>query len=300
MLTDNQDTFLKYRRKQESNFLKLVDGDNPLSSILTVEINVTELCNRVCVFCPRHDPEVYPNQNLNMTIDTAEAIAKNLSDFDYCGKISFSGFGESLLNKKFSDILVVMRKHLKKCLFELNTNGDKLNKESVTKLFISGLDLLYINLYDGIDQTSKFEKIMLDAGIAKNKYKFRAHYSQKDYGLNLNNRGGNITWLGLDEDTVEKLKGKPCYYPFYKMFVDWNGDVLFCANDWGKEIIVGNLTESTLPEIWFSDKLYNIRQKLSVGNRESSPCNKCSVNGRLFGKKSFDIINKYYENSDNR
>ena len=103
----------------------------------------------------------------------------------------------------------------------------------------------------------------------------------------------------IDESDIESLKGKPCYYPFYKMFVDWNGDVLFCSNDWGKEIIVGNLVKDTLHNVWFSDKMYEIRKKLSVGNRNHSPCNKCSVNGQLFGKKSFDIINEYYENSNN-
>ena len=30
---------------------------------------------------------------------------------------------------------------------------------------------------------------------------------------------------------------------YYKMFVDWNGDVLFCSNDWGREIVIGNLIE---------------------------------------------------------
>ena len=53
------------------------------------------------------------------------------------------------------------------------------------------------------------------------------HYSQDDYGLFINNRGGNIDWLGFDESDIESLKGKPCHYPFYKLFVDYNGDVLF-------------------------------------------------------------------------
>ena len=136
--------------------------------------------------------------------------------------------------------------------------------------------------------------------VDKSKYKYRAHYSQDDYGLFINNRGGNIDWLGFDESDIESLKGKPCHYPFYKLFIDWNGDALFCANDWGKEIIVGNLVEQNLFDVWFSDKMYEIRKKLSVGDRNFSPCKSCSVNGQLFGKKSFDLINEYYENSNNK
>lgn len=294
---NDQDTFLNHRREQEAEHFNKNTSNDPLSSILTVELNTTELCNRKCVFCPRYDSDVYPNRNLNMTVETAEIIAKNLSNFNYTGKISYSGYSENFLNKKFLEIINVMRKYLKTNLFECNTNGDFLKKDSVGDIFKSGLDLLYINLYDGIDQIQKFDDIM--ENIDESKYKYRAHYSQKDYGLKINNRGGNITWLGFDESDIESLKGKPCHYPFYKLFVDWNGDVLFCANDWGKEIIVGNLTKQTLQEVWLSDKMYEIRQKLAVGDRSFSPCNSCSVNGQLFGKKSFDILNKYYESSDN-
>ena len=60
-----------------------------LDSILTVEVNTTELCNRTCVFCPRHDPEVFPNRNLHMTVKGANTIAEHLGEAQYNGKISF-------------------------------------------------------------------------------------------------------------------------------------------------------------------------------------------------------------------
>jgi len=294
----SKEQFLQYRQKQEQEFFDKVDSSNPLNSILTIEFNTTELCNRTCVFCPRHDSKVYPNRNLNMSAEDAESIAINLSNHDYKGKISYSGYSENFLNKKFVDIISVMRKHLTDNLFECNTNGDFLKKETIGDFFDNGLDLLYINLYDGIEQIEEFDKIM--SNIDKTKYKYRAHYSQDDYGLYINNRGGNIDWLGFDESDIESLKGKPCHYPFYKLFVDWNGDVLFCANDWGKEIIIGNLVKEKLYDVWFSDKMYEIRNKLKRGIRDFSPCKNCSVNGQLFGEKSFNIINEYYENSNNK
>ena len=141
---------------------------------------------------------------------------------------------------------------------------------------------------------------MDEAGISKTKFSLRAHYDLKDYGLKLNNRSGVIDWIGFEDHDIEKLKGTPCYYPFYKLFIDWDGKALFCSNDWGKEIIVGNLVKEKLFDVWFSDKMYEIRKKLSVGDRNFSPCKSCSVNGQLFGKKSFDLINEYYENSNNK
>tara|TARA_B100001971_G_C17930011_1_gene402226 strand:- start:251 stop:505 length:255 start_codon:yes stop_codon:yes gene_type:complete len=84
------------------------------------------------------------------------------------------------------------------------------------------------------------------------------------------------------------------------MFVDWNGDVLFCSNDWGRERIVGNIIKQSVRDVWMSDEIKKIRKRLIDGNRTASPCNTCSVNGQLFAKSSFDLLKDYYENSDNR
>jgi radical SAM protein with 4Fe4S-binding SPASM domain len=288
----DKQSFLDHRKLQEDKHFNGISSKDfsPLHSILTVEINTTELCNRTCVFCPRHDPKVFPNRNLHMTTKGAEHIAKELGKNEYKGKISFSGFGENFLNPEFDKIIFRFRLWLPDATIECNTNGDKLTTEYAKSLFDSGLDLLYINLYDGIEQIEHFNKIMRP--FPTSLYKYRAHYNEEDYGLFLNNRSGTIDWIGIEDSDVESLKGKPCYYPFYKMFVDWNGDVLFCSNDWGREHIIGNLQQQTLEEVWFSKPMKKIRAKLSKGNRSHSPCNKCSVDGTLFGKRSFNIINE--------
>ena len=301
MIPDNKHSFLQYRKDQEKKHLKLIkDTTNPLHSILTVEMNLTELCNRKCVFCPRHDPKVYPNRNLNTTIEDASTIAKRLADFGYVGRISFSGFGENFLNKQFNEIVQAMRNELPNNVFECNTNGDFLNKKTVTEIYESGMDMLYINLYDGLEQIEPFVEIMKEASITEDNYKLRAHHTQDEWGLFVNNRSGLIDWIGFDEDDIENLKGKPCHYPYYKMFVDWNGDVLFCSNDWGREIVIGNLIESSVMDVWMGEEMKKVRDRLSVGDRSHSPCNTCSVKGDLFGKPSFDLINEYYESSNNR
>jgi 2-iminoacetate synthase ThiH len=96
----DQYDFLEHRREQEKKHWDNVKGNSPLDSILTVEINTTELCNRTCVFCPRHDPKVFPNRNLHLTVKGATTIAEELADNSFRGKISFSGFGENLLKSR--------------------------------------------------------------------------------------------------------------------------------------------------------------------------------------------------------
>tara|TARA_Y100000361_G_scaffold65562_1_gene57535 strand:+ start:2820 stop:3599 length:780 start_codon:yes stop_codon:yes gene_type:complete len=257
------------------------------------------LCNRTCVFCPRHDPTVFPNRNLHLTVKGAQTIAEELANNQYRGKISFSGFGENLLNPNFVEIVKEFHFYLPTATLECNTNGDKLTKEYVERLYRAGLDLLYINLYDGIEQIEHFENIM--EGYREDQYKFRMHWGDfEKHGLILNNRSGKIDWVGIEEEDIKALVGKPCHYPFYKLFVDWNGDVLFCSNDWGREHVIGNLLQSSLHDVWFSKPMDKIRKRLMKGDRSHSPCNKCSVDGSLFGKPSFDLIKEYYESSNNR
>ena len=142
--------------------------------------------------------------------------------------------------------------------------------------------------------------MMADARINENQFKYRMHWGDfEKHGLILNNRSGVMDWVGIEESDITSLKGKPCHYPFYKMFVDWNGDVLFCSNDWGKEHVVGNLLQKDLHEVGFSKSMRKIRNRLAKGDRSASPCDKCSVNGQLFGEKTFNIVQKY-ESSNNR
>ena len=295
----DQFDFLDHRRQQEKkHWSKQLTGD-PLDSILTVEINTTELCNRTCVFCPRHDPTVFPNRNLHLTVKGAKTIAEELADNQYQGKISFSGFGENLLNPNFREIVKEFHFHLPTATLECNTNGDRLTKEYIKDLYRAGLDLLYINLYDGPEQIEHFESMLGDT--REDMYKFRMHWGDfEKHGLILNNRSGKIDWVGIEESDIKSLVGKPCHYPFYKLFVDWNGDVLFCSNDWGREHVIGNLLQQSLHDVWFSKPMDKIRKRLIKGDRSCSPCNKCSVDGSLFGKPSFDIIKEYYESSNNR
>ena len=269
---------------------------------MTVEINTTEMCNRKCVFCPRFDENVYPNRPLHLQVEDMEKIANSLKEINYKNKISFSGFGENLLNKKFYEIIKKTREILPHNLIECNTNGDVLNPVRLKKIIDSGLDRLYINLYDGEEQVEYFEKMLKDAKISKQQYKLRPHWPgiDEEHGLFLNNRSGQASWLKKEQKKVKDLVGTPCHYPFYKMFVDWNGDVLFCSNDWGRERIVGNIIKQSVRDVWMSDEIKKIRKRLIDGNRTASPCNTCSVNGQLFAKSSFDLLKDYYENSDNR
>ena len=60
-------------RKQPSINTVQLHNNIPLFSF--VELNINEICNRKCPFCPRSEPDKYPNQNIHMDVALAENIA---------------------------------------------------------------------------------------------------------------------------------------------------------------------------------------------------------------------------------
>ena len=51
--------FLKKRLAQENeHFKNITEKNSALNSLVVIEINLTELCNRKCVFCPKSDPKI--------------------------------------------------------------------------------------------------------------------------------------------------------------------------------------------------------------------------------------------------
>lgn len=298
---DRIDPFLEYRKAQEMAHNSRIDPNsaNPMDSLITVEMNLTELCNRKCVFCPRVDPTVYPNQNLHMSLDTSRKVASDLAAIGYVGRISFSGFGECLLAKEFEEHISIFRAALPDNLIETNTNGDRLTVEKIHSLLKAGLSAIYVNLYDGPEQFDHFKSLFAEAGLTEDQWRLRPHWPgcAEDFGLVLNNRSGMVVNPELGVGPLQESLEQRCHYPFYKMFVDWNGDVLFCSNDWGREIRIGNVLETPVQDIWMSQQTHHIRQFLARGERSFSPCSKCDVKGTLHGKTSFDILSRYYADS---
>ena len=86
------------------------------------------------------------------------------------------------------------------------------------------------------------------------------------------------------EALKEPLKSK-CTYPAYTFFIDYNGDVLTCSHDWGKDLTMGNLNKQSIFEIWTGKKFTLARKNLLNANRNFSPCNVCNVRGGLIVTK---------------
>lgn len=240
---------------------------------LEIEFNLIDKCNRKCKFCPRIDSQIAPNTNLTMPKKLYENIADELKYIGFEGLIMFSGYGEPLLYKDIYNVT----KTFSFANVIITTNGDYLTENNTKLLQESGAKKIYVSLYDIKNKNrltniaNKFNKFIV----------IRDRYNNKEFDII--NRAGTLN---------KEHKKQKCYYPFYMMMIDANGDVLPCCQDWNRHYKLGNLYQNTLWECWTGTMMCNLRSKLSKCNRNIGPCKFCNVNGMLRGIKNYKLFTK--------
>ncbi len=267
--------------KMQISELKHSDIDDPYMGLTAIEINPTELCNRTCSFCPRVDPEVYPNRNLHLTEETVTNLVKDLIANNYRARIVFSGFGEPTLNKNILKLISIAR--LATDDVQMYTNGDKVLDDSwytLDEFIDAGLSSIFLDVYDSYEQHKRWEK-----KIQPFKEKINIHLSAKyNFKINLyTNRSGTVKTEGIRQSGIDK----PCFIPHTKAFIDWDGTLLLCCNDWARAAGgFGNVNHTPFHELWMTDELVSIRKKLMYGSRldAGTPCNVCDATGNQKAK----------------
>jgi len=300
----NNHTYIEpstFRKKEIVETNVRFHDEVPIFNIL--EFNIFGACNRSCDFCPVSDSTFYTNVYEGIEIELYEKIMRELSSVSYDGTILFSAFSEPLLNKKIVDLLKLTKLIVKNCKLEIVSNGDVIlkNKKILRNLFDSGLDVISISIYDGPVEYKAFKKIIKENNFSEDQVILRRRYEQgSNFGMTVSNRAGLIDsnqYRSKDEEVIEintlPLK-KHCYYPFYQMVIDYNGDVLMCAHDWRKEKIVGNAKEENIIEIWKSKAIKEARLMLKEKNRTFLPCINCDVAGDVMGEPNFNAWVDYY------
>lgn len=261
---------------------------NPFSSLMLIDLMVTELCNRTCEFCPRHDPAIYPNLNLHMDFDLFKKIIIDLSELKYKNRLLYCGFGESLLYKHIFDSISFIKENMPwQQNIHLVSNGDRLDNNTIKELFSAGLNKLYVSLYDGEEQVDYFTNLFDELGVNKNQYLLQKYYKSKkeNYGfIHLSNRAGKL---------FSDNHNGGCNTPFYALSINYDGKTLLCSHDWDKSVITGDLNNQSMYDIWVNSPTLNNYRKMLLSSRKQNPCQNCNIIGTLYGEKSKDLLCKY-------
>ena len=264
-----------------------------------IEFNLSGLCNRTCVFCPRSNPEVYPNRNEHIPVELYEKIMGELAEVEYKGLILYSAFGEPLLYKNIEILLRLSKQYCPNVRNETVTDGDFVTPDKLRSLFDAGLDTLLISMYDGPEQEEYFTNMKNEVGLSDKQIVLRKRWlpPEEHYGITLSNRAGMIDLPEVGLGPIATALKQPCFYPFYQILVDYDGAVLLCPHDWGKKLIAGNLNDQSIHEIWNNSVMRRVRRNLANSDRNFAPCDVCNVDGTLMGRPHFEEWQEYYKHN---
>ena len=161
-------------------------------------------------------------------------------------------------------------------------------------------DKVFANILKFLELKRKFRrsvKVIIDCVIfEKNKHEVRdiQRFWQSQEGVDtvyfpvIRNRGGTKLDIELQRNDISfsplSKKGRqlhPCRYLWEGIFVYWNGDVGVCCEDnAARRIVIGNVKDRTLKEIWNGNEMNKLRHLHLEGKRHlHQVCGKqCSYN----------------------
>lgn len=271
-----------------------------------IEIQFHNLCNSNCLICP------YKDMNYKVEYMDGDLFNKFLNEIED-GKLT--RIIPYLNNEPFiqKDYINKVKKIREKCPnteIEISTNVSMLEESKIEELLQLNLtelrlsvfgysDTIYKKMMPGLNKekvfnnlnsiSQKFKKsntiisiVMIDNDeIDENEF-----IKMKELATNL---GFKLEkWGFLDRSKNVSYKSNQIYFsdicgceqnrPLERMHILANGDVILCCQDWRHTIVLGNIKENTIMEIWNSEKYNDLRNSIyKEGVEAPELCKNCKL-----------------------
>lgn len=278
----------------------------------SVEIELTNLCNLECVFCPNSK---HNRERGIMSFDTFKKIVDEISSLAV-GCVVISGFGESLIDKDLIEKLTYLRNSVS-VKVELVTNGILLTdkvceiicKEKLVDSLGISIDAADSDTYKRIHKFDEFDIVINNLkSLVKAKKYFNSSLPLvttrfKDFSLNKGSFGRFVNVFSGISDRISSYVNI-CKWPNSEMEVEsvdrrrlikiscpnlwenirinWNGDAILCCMDYEGRVVLGNIKDKSIVNIWNGDRINDYRKrhrKFQFDNLEI--CKDCDINSHL-------------------
>jgi MoaA/NifB/PqqE/SkfB family radical SAM enzyme len=256
----------------------------------TVEFQTLSACNAKCLFCPHStSPELLPHGR--MEDDLIKKIAEE------CGRHPVNRVNPYLTNEPLMDrrMPAILRLLRDKCRFftktKINTNAALLTEEVGAKILESGLSEMWFSVNGYSPETYRasmnldFATSMrnIDAFLALKKKLGKKRPSLKVTTLRTTivepelefakrywaERGVPFSIHHMDNRAGDKAQNlapgehqrkRGCDLFLKQAYIVENGDMILCCHDWRQSVVLGNVAESSIQEVWnspvFLDRIY--------------------------------------------
>ncbi len=268
----------------------------------------TNICNAACTMC------LYPKMIRRKGMMSFELFKKIIDEYSTSTatrRVQMNNIGEPLLDP----LLIEKIKYAKEkgvvqvfCF----SNGSLLNKKTSEDLIDSGLDYLIISL-DGTNRES-YEKIRINLKFNEvienvrnfliirekkraNKPKIELHVTisdenrleEKKFVKKMRGLADYVSiahahnWAGQREiknaDVIQKSNKTdlaPCTNLWSELTILWDGRVALCCLDYEGKLILGDINEESLKNIWNGKRIQAIRQSQLKSQFNQDLCKTCS------------------------
>jgi len=288
------------------NYLKFDAGNFPKK----VQIETTNACNARCLMCPL---KIMQRSVGYMEMGLFKKIIDEISH-QKLRRLILHIMGEPLLHPQIFEMVKYIKQKNPKQEVEFSTNASLLDTKMSEKVIESGLDIINLSVDASTKEVYEKVRINLDYDttminirrflelleksegkkpLAKiqliklpenqNEWEnFRKEWEEfaknRSYiNLYIKEMGD---WAGYLKK--ERSRGKNFYIkaccdaPFDSLDIFWNGDCSFCCLDYDGKLLVGNVKNKSIKEIWKGNKINAYRDKFIKNKYSNIPlCSMC-------------------------
>jgi len=260
----------RWKREIDEAFALINKQGVPLFS--RVEIESINRCNGSCTFCPvnRNDD---PRKLEKMTVDLFEKIITELHELDYSGDIGLFANNEPFLDTRIEAFAKKTRELLPKSRIEIYSNGTLIKLERFIEI-IPYLDLLVIDNYN--------DKLKWHEPVREIREYLKLHPEHKSkVSIRMRKETALMSSRGGQAPNNKKMKALPisCLLPFYHFYIRPSGQIGLCCVDALEKYTLGDVSQQSLKDVWFSETYDKIRERIRQGRDTLDVCKHCDSYG---------------------
>ena len=271
-----------------------------------IEVQFHNKCNSNCLICP------YKDMNYSYKNMSDELFEKLLNEIDETKLKRIIPYlnNEPFLDINFMNKIKRIRSKFKKIEIEISSNVSMIKEEDIIemgKLNITELRLsvfgyekeTYNRMMPCLNYEKTFKKLKMIGTRMKHSNTIisivmidNGEINEQEF-INMENMCNELgfkfeRWGFLDRSDNVAYKSNNIYNegvsyceqnrPLERMHILSDGRVIFCCQDWSHSLVVGNINNNTIGEVWNSEIYNNARNSLYDKEKDSPMiCKKCKL-----------------------
>lgn len=287
-------------------------GLDTLAGPPRVQIQTQSGCNGRCIFCPNEETLQTDMSHGKMAPELFRRIIDELAETQP-RRIMLYLQNEPLADKRMPEFVQYVARTIPDTTTLITTNGTYLTEERAEALIDAGLKRLKVSLQSldnetnralmGYDADKVVENVLGVKRVMKRKRIRDKHFDLRvsmivtklnrdeidragrfwaRHGIRLvtsalENRGGNIA-NAVELNDADMRPRSDCIRPSREMCILFNGDVVLCCVDWFRTVVLGNVAQQSVREVWNGPVVAQVRDALKTGDTAAMPpiCANCT------------------------